>query len=312
MTNGSFRFARPILAIALVGFIAAGCDDDDDDDDVVFADPTQGSLQVFATDAPPELDRLNAVLLSIQRIEAIGGVTTSTVPIFDSNISGIQQVDLVPLRAGNRALLTSSSIPVGSYDRIRVFFSDIEVRYQTPAGLETFSTNNGNLTFGGEQENGVDFVELALPEAVVVDSLENEQVLLDFDLAESLDVVGPTDDPTSITFTPVGRARDITNESGSLAGVVTTDAGTATTADDTPVNNASVVLRQNGEVVATTKTDAGGVYVIEGLDAGTYLLVVTDPGDTTRTIETNTTVNTSQRTTADVLLTETTTATSAN
>lgn len=303
MTYASLRFARPFMAIAVVAFIAAGCSDDDDDD-AVFVDPNQGNIQVFATDAPPELDRLNSVQVSVQRIDAIGGVATSTVAtLYDSDVSGIQTFDLVPLRAGNQALIASGTASIGSYDAVRIFFSDIEVQYQTPAGVRTYSTNNGTLVWGGEQQGGVDVAVFSLIDPVDLTSGENEQLLVDFDLAESLDVTGPTSDPTSMTFTPIGRARDLTPETGRLAGVVRFDNGTDATTDDTPVNNANVVLRSNAEVVATTKTDSSGTYVIEGLDAGSYLLVVTDPANTQRTIESNVEVNTSQTTTNDVLLT---------
>jgi hypothetical protein len=309
VTNGPFRLIRPFLALAVVAFVAAGCSDDDDDD--VSGPGSQGNLQVFATDAPPELDRLRNVIVSIQRIEAIGAVSTggvsNVVPLYDASISGVKEVDLLPLKGGAREQLASGPVPPDLYDRVRVFFSDIEVRYETTNGVEEFSTNNGDLIFGGDQQQGVDFVEFDLPDpGVDVDVGESEQILLDFDLAESLDLQGATDDPTTITFTPTGQARTLTSDSGALAGVVRTDASTpAQPGDDTPVQFADVSLRQNNTVVANTRSDAGGVYLIEGVEPGQYELVVTDPDDANDQFLSDININDGQTTTADALLSST-------
>jgi len=310
VTNGLFRFSRPLLAIAMVGFIAAGCSDDDDDDGGGGTGVTQGNLQVFATDAPPELDRLQSVELSIQRVEAISAVatgqTTNTAILYDASLFGVNTIDLMQLKGGVRALIGSGPAEPGLYDRVRVFFSDIAIDYNTPGGTERFSTNDGSLIYGGDQEQGVDFVEFELPDpGVDLDVGENEDILLDFDLAQSIDVQGDPTDPTTITFTPIGQARELTASSGSIQGVVRTDADTSnTTADDTPVANADVTLRQSGVVVARTITDAGGVYVIEGLDAGQYDLLAVDTEDPTRQFQSDVNVNASQATTADALLTD--------
>lgn len=309
MTNGPFRLIRPFLALAVVAFVAAGCSDDDDDD--VAGPGSQGNMQIFATDAPPELDRLRNVIVSIQRIEAIGAVSTggvsNVVPLYDAGVSGVQEVDLLPLKGGAREQIASGPVPPDLYDRVRVFFSDIEVRYETTNGVKEYSTNNGDLIFGGDQQQGVDFVEFDLPDpGVDVDVGENEAIILDFDLAESLDLQGATDNPTTITFTPTGQARSLTSDSGALAGVVRTDAGTpAQPGDDTPVQFADVSLRQNSVVVANTRSDAGGVYLIEGVEPGQYELVVTDPDDANDQFLSDININDGQTTTADALLSST-------
>ncbi len=311
MKSLRFRFATVLLTAAAVGTFTAGCSDDDDDD--VFFTPTQqGQLEVYIADAPPEFDQLDAVNMTITRVEAIGLVgsgatTTTTVPLF----AGSRQVNLLPLRGGQRELIGQAAVPVGTYDRIRVFFSDASVDYDINGTSQTFSSNNGNLTVAGVDATsspGSFILDLDMPDdGVQVDAGETEQVLVDIDIDESLDLQPNATDPTSIVFTPTGRVRELadTTTGGSVRGVVRNDAGTAgNTGDDTPINNALVTLSQNGQVVAATRTDAQGAYVIDSVEAGDYQLEAQANNATTNQI--NVTVQAGQDTTQDVTLVDAT------
>lgn len=297
-----------LLTALVVGPLAAGCSDDDDDDVFFGPPPQQGQLEVFIADAPPIFDQLEAVDLTITRVEAVGfvgtGTTTETVvPLFVGNTT----VDLLPLRGGQRQLIAQSNVPVGTYDRIRLYIPQAEVDYEVAGTTETFSTNNGLLTLSGVDTTtvpGTAILEVDLPDGgVQVDQGEIEQVLIDLDVEESLDLQPNATDPANMTFTPVGRVRVLADNTtgGSVRGIVQSNAGTAgSTADDTPINNAKVTLLDNTTEVAVTRTDSQGAYVIEGVPAGDYELQVDADGFTSQTIPT--TITAGQQTTTDVLL----------
>lgn len=302
------RGVSAVLAALTVGALAAGCSDDDDDD--VFFPTDQGQLEVFIADAPPEFARLLQVNTTITRVEAIGAVTTGSatglvVPLF----TGSTTVDLLPLRGGQRQLIAQSPVPTGVYERIRVHFSDADVLYQTDAGSTTFSVDNGLLTITGFGQTipGVAILDLELPDGgIQVDNGETEQVLIDIDVEESLDLQPDATNPSSMTLTLQGRARELADATtgGSIRGVVRSDGGTpANVGDDVVTNNAKVTLFDDGSnVVAVTRTDAQGVYVIDAVNAGQYQLQVESAGATTSQSDVNVAPN--QQTTTDVLLAE--------
>lgn len=310
MKSLRFRFASVLLTAVAVGPFVAGCSDDDDDD-VAGPPVQQGNLEVFIADAPPEFDQLEAVNMTITRIEAVSAVGTgatsgTVVPLF----VGSRQVDLLPLRGGQRELIADGNVPVGTYETIRVFFNEASVDYDVGGTTETFSTTNGNLDLAGVDTTtvpGTAILEVDLPNGgIQVDQGETEQVLIDIDLEESLDLQPDATDPTEMTFSPTGRVRALADDTtgGSIQGVVRSNAGTGgNTGDDTPVANAKVSLFADGtttDPIAVTRTDAQGAYVIEGVEAGDYDLLVEDDGFTGQTIDT--TITAGQQTTEDVLL----------
>lgn len=308
----SLRVRLTSLALtAAVGVFVAGCSDDDDDD--VFFTPTeQGQLEVFIADAPPNFDQLESVNMLITRVEAVSAVATgattgNVVPLF----IGARDVDLLPLRGGQTEQIAQANVPTGTYESIRIFFSDASVEYDVGGTTETFSDNIGNLDVAGVDDTtspGQYILVLDLPgDGVVVDAGETEQVLVDIDLEESLDVQPNATDPVNMTFSPEGRVRVLADSStgGTIQGVVRNDNGTAgNTTDDTPIKNALVRLLDGADVVAVTRTDAQGAYVIESVEAGQYQLEV--EANNAVAGQTDVTVGAGQTTTADVLLVDAT------
>lgn len=289
MTFGAFRRASLTAGLVLLGALVAGCDDDDDDDDVFFFPPqNQGRMQVYLTDAPPDLDGLRSFIVNIQRIDAIGavqtGTTGNTVTIFTSNLTNGTAVDLLPLSGGDRQLIANTNVPPGTYDRLRFVFSGARVDFQPSGNAQqrTYSTENDLLSFAGG--NPPQEFEVDLPgDGIVVTSGQTEQVVVDMDVAESLNAVGDTANPEEIVVTPTGRARDL-DDGGAIVGVVRAGQNTSSPFDDAPIQNAQVVLLdQNQQIVARTKTDAQGVFAIQGLPAGTYTLQATTTEVTTPT-----------------------------
>ncbi|MCO5171787.1 MAG: DUF4382 domain-containing protein [Planctomycetes bacterium] len=279
-------------------------------------DPERGRFDVWVTDAPPQLDRLRQVNVFFERVDAIGFVDTATeattidVPFILAPEDTPTQVDLLPLRGGQRQLVGSGNVPRGTYQTFRVYFSEVEVIYNTTFGDETFSTGNGRLTVSGAEQEGELYVfELTAPDgAVMIEPGQVVPLLVDVDLFESLDVTGDATAPTAMTFTPTARLRrlDGPTGTGSISGQVRSDRGTPTEfGDDAPVENAIIQLQRQAdeEIVASTKTDGAGVYVIEGLAPGAYTMIVSAEGVTAQELQVN--VNEGQRTTQDVVLAET-------
>ncbi|MCO5171788.1 MAG: DUF4382 domain-containing protein [Planctomycetes bacterium] len=302
------RILPALVVLVAAGAFTVGCSDRRSRRFV--GDPERGRVDLFLTDAPPQLERLRAVNVFIERIDAIGVIDTAvatpiTAPVFLAPEGQPRQVDLLPLRGGQREHLVSGDLPRGTYQTARVFLRDVAVRYETPFGEETYSTEDGRLTIAGAQQEGERwYFDISMPDGgVEVDPARTESIVMDFDLFESLDVQGDVEAPTAMTFTPVVRVRPLTGAfTGSVAGVVRTDRGTTDPQDDQPVANARVALLRDGQVIARTKTDAQGAYVIEGLEAGPYLLQADAPG--VQQAQTDLDVNEGQRTTQDVLLEE--------
>lgn len=309
MKSFRVRLASVLLTAAAVGTFAAGCSSDDDDD--VFFPTNQGQLAVQLTDAEPLFDQLEAVDLNLTRVDVIGNVTSGTtgtvVPLF----IGSNNIDVLPLRGGQTALIAQNAVPAGEYETVRLWFNSAAVDYNVGGTTQTFSTANGLLTVTGVDTTTApgNFIwSLDLPANVVVPANETRTILVDLDLEESLDLQPDAVDPATMTFTPIGRARTLAEAAngGSIRGVVTSDNGTAgNTADDTPINNASVrLLDSTGtDTIALTRTDALGAYVIPGVEAGDYQLEVAADGFTTQTFDTTVVAN--QQTTQDAILTPT-------
>src|SRR5690606_1601672 len=106
---------------------------------------------------------------------------------------------------------------------------------------------------------------------------DTDEVVLDFDLAELVDVQGPADDPTGIVIRQRVTARRLFVES--IRGVVRSGAGTpGDTSDDAPLAGVIVELLQGGQRVTTTKTDTQGVSALQSIPPGQYDVRVDVPG----------------------------------
>lgn len=314
MTFRVLSKACPVIACFALAF--AGCSDDDDDDGG-FVATSQGRMEVHATDAPPQFSTLREVTLRILRVDAIGAVNTGSanqaVTLFTAAPGQEREIDLLPLKGGRTEQLAAGPVPAGTYDRIRLFITGGAVRTQSADATQptTFSTENGLLTVtGGTQQQDVRVFDVDLPgDGVVVSANETERVIIDFDLQESLEATGDPNAPTAITVDPVIRGRTLGTGSaaqGTIRGVIRSNQGTTTTADDAPLQNVPVVVRRDSQLVAVTRTDPQGVFVLEGIEPGNYVLVVEEQGFVSQQNEVQT--QQGQTFTSDVLLVQQTNA----
>lgn len=281
-----------LLLLASLLIALPGCGDDDDDDPHFTPSTANstGQLAILATDAPPELERLQAVFIRIGRIEArtaatgapIGSATagavgsgdaaavTTAVVLSDSE----QTIDLLQLRGGVTQPLVTASVPAGTYPEVALLVTGAEVRMDVGGTPRTYSTANGTLQLSPGARDGT---SVTFSPPIVVVAGRTTEAVLDFDLLQSLNILGPAGEPDSIVFDPIVRGSQSAT-TGRIAGLVRSDAGTpGVTADDVAVANAAVTVTQAGLAPRTAVTDPTGVFVVPGLSAGPARMEVLAP-----------------------------------
>lgn len=296
---------RALAFMAVTGVLVLGCSSDGGSDRGPLAGGTRtddasgqpANLSVFITDAPPTFRNLNIVSISLRSVEALDADGSTTDLGLEAPLGQDLTVDLLPLKGGVRAAIAQGSVPPGAY-RVRLTLSDAAVHMVVPglpASKTVYDTNNGRLTLEGGRATGSGLreyvVEVPGGDAVAVAPGADRELLIDFDLTESLTANGEPGSPSSIVMTPIMRLRELAPPGprpglrpGSLRGVVRGDGGTP---GDAVLVNALVTLFDPGSdvVVARTRTDDQGVFVIEGVDGGPWDLQVEQPGFTTFRLE---------------------------
>jgi hypothetical protein len=259
-----------------------------------------GGLAVYAVDAPPRLSDLREAWVRIERLEVLGrtgvadvgsGVTfldaASVAPITTSSgdgrpisvamIESSRDVELLALRNGRREQLAARPVPEGTYDAVRLLLSSPRVVLTPPGGApRLFEPQRGDLAFVTS--------EVVVPLSSPVRVLQGQQhaLLLDFDLARSLDVLqGTVESPTRLLFSPVVRGGPL--EPGAISGIVRADNRTPGVVGDDPLVEGAVVTlaRSQFEVLGSTLTDATGGYSLSSVPPGQYLLMFEYPGQRT-------------------------------
>lgn len=172
-------------------------------------------------------------------------ITLSDVPI---------TVDLLTLQNGLVEELADLEIPAGTYDLIRLYVSEAELKLKDIDS--TF-----NIKVPGGQQTGIKvFIE---PELVVAGGLTSE-LLLDFDLSRSFVARGHMSHSgkfKGFIFKPVIRAVNMST-AGRVEGSVSDTA-------KVKIENAKVWVVKDS-VVATSFSDQAGYYAIIGIPSGKY------------------------------------------
>jgi hypothetical protein len=209
--------------------------------------------------------------------QALIDVTTITVRRAD--LSGTSQgfytiydgppitLDLLDLRNGAVQPLAQAPLPIGSYDQVRLIFSDAYLKLMN--GNE-YTTSAGTLKLTSQATSGLK-VNVTPPIEVVTDLTTT--LLLDFDLTKTFHPI-PANDPlnaSSYKLQPVIRATNRTT-TGDVRGVITKDDGTG---QQVGVEGASVYILPPGEpdpanAITTTASGPGGAWAVLALLPGTY------------------------------------------
>ncbi|SDD27776.1 Carboxypeptidase regulatory-like domain-containing protein [Algoriphagus faecimaris] len=234
---------------ALVGIFTLGCDLNDSPE----MEEGQAQVNFYLVDAPGDFEEVWVEVLAL-RVKAGGDElagdddddsTWEEIPYEE----GSKMVNLMDLTGNNSQLLGNSSFESGRIHQIRLILGDNnfvisegqKIAMQTPSA----------------QQSG-----LKLKVDEVIEPNQSYNLIIDFDVAKSIVVAGNSG---NIILKPVLRAY-MEEAAGIMGQVLPTEAGPVT-----------VEAERNGEVFSTF-TDVNGNFKIQGLEPGTYALLIT-PND---------------------------------
>jgi len=218
-----------------------------------------GHVSVQLTDDPFPAQFVAEVNVNITKVELRNADTEEYVTVFEGN----GNYNVVDLNNGATAEVSASDIPAGTYDKARITWNGVTVKLSD--GREFDFSAGANATAEAEIKPEFNLTANA-----------DESILIDLDLAESLDLAGNfvNDIITSVTqitgiaeFDPDFRVVPLSN-TGDVEGTVqlidqsVIAYATVKTDYDTDGDN------QPDDV--TTIADGQGHFVIKGLPAGTY------------------------------------------
>jgi hypothetical protein len=240
-----------VFAASLL-IIFAGCNKSINSDET-------GQLVIKVTDAPFPVDNIESANVTITKVEirkAGDGISDGNpfIVLLEDTIS----FNLLELRNGMVEKLLDLEIPAGKYNLLRLYVEE--------ASLKIKDGDTYRVKVPSGQQTGIKI--FIRPEFSVVGGLTSE-LLLDFDLSRSFQMVGSFSNPHGINgfiFKPVVRAVNYST-AGRIQGLV---ADTS----DFKLKNAQVWVKQD-TVIAETFTDTLGFYAFIGMPAGTYSVFAT-------------------------------------
>lgn len=224
-----------------------------------------GGLTLEVTDAPFAHGVVSEARLWVDEIQIRGPGGFRTL-----HAGSTIEFDLAGLRNGVTQELVSSSLPVGSYDQVRLVISDAYLRL---IDGDEFSTAQDTLHLTSTANSGL---KLNITPPLAVQDGVARTLLLDFDLTKTFKAV-PGNDPLDANWyqlLPVVKVSNL-SQTGELRGAVREDDGTGQLVG---LGDATVYVLAPGEddlalAVQTTASEADGNYVLLGVDPGTYDIV---------------------------------------
>ena len=246
---------RKFLLLALASCCAvavSGCSDE--------GPSSQGTVAIHLADAPYPFDMITSADLAIDAVEVhVKGAGFHTLAVAESS----SVLNLLTLQNGVTALLVEAEVPTGELDQIRLIVREAGV---TLDDGRTFDLDVPSGTSSG--------LKLFVDPAIEVVGGITTDLLLDVDVSSSFRPVPASArraaDVDHFQFHPVLRVANLST-TGSLSGLVSSDAGTAgDPGDDVPLEGATVSVWQAGAQVAATGTDATGGWMLGGLAPGGY------------------------------------------
>ena len=127
-----------VAATVMVLFLAACGGGGGSDGGVTSSDTgavsATGAVGVVLTDKPAELSEIDKILISITGVELLGENDEEKVSLYDGPARG--PFDLLKLEDESRLLTFDDNVPVGTYCKIRLTLSDLELVFNT--GEENF------------------------------------------------------------------------------------------------------------------------------------------------------------------------------
>ncbi|MCX6335236.1 MAG: DUF4382 domain-containing protein [Bacteroidia bacterium] len=235
-----------MIAVALTAFLTA-CNKSSENNGT-------GQLVIKVTDAPFPIDMVESATVTITKVEArkAGHDTLKTNP-FIVLLEDTITFNLLDLRNGLTSDLLDMNIPAGKYDLLRLYVDE--------AGLKIRGGGNYKVKVPSGKQTGI---KIFIKPGINVTGGLSAELLLDFDLSRSFQMIGSDHNPHGINgfhFKPVIRAVN-NSTAGRIIGMVTDSSLVK-------LKNAQVWVKQD-TVIASTFTDTLGHYGIIGLPAGKY------------------------------------------
>lgn len=171
---------RLLLTLALLAVVAlTGCDND-------ATTPNLGNLSVYLTDAPIDLDGVDAVNVVISGLILypleIGSPDESEGIVMDLEpiaVGGEATVNLLDYRDGKVVLMASEEIPTGTYEKLRMVVTEAEL----------LRDDDGDpATEDRVEPIFVPSSKVDVPALFTIEAGEMMEIVLDFDAALSVRV----------------------------------------------------------------------------------------------------------------------------
>ncbi|HEX4634384.1 MAG TPA: DUF4382 domain-containing protein, partial [Gemmatimonadales bacterium] len=166
--------------------------------------PQMGTVTLRLTDAPSAT--FKSATIWVSKVQLVG----DTAPITIADTAAVY--DLLALQNGVTALLGSATIPTGSYEQLRLIVDSARVVFDSGLHLANGDTS-ASLRVPSGMQTGVK-VNFAGPVHVAPGQTD---LVVDFNVAQSFVLMGPSTAPLGVLFKPVihATAQDV---SGSIAG----------------------------------------------------------------------------------------------
>lgn len=240
-------------SVLLVFHLFIGCNSENNDTQI----GDTARIQLKLVDEPGDYQEVNIEIIDIQYRSSDDESDWNS---FNPENGYPINLDLIELVAGNDTLLIDEVIPTGILKQIRLVLSD-----------------NNTLQVEGEEE----LINLETPSAqqsglklILNEELEvgfTYSFVLDWVVQESIVKAGNSG---RYILKPVIRVNAEMN-SGSIGGYV------IETIEDqpTPMENVTIyVYTLNDELVTDTLTNTDGMFLAQGIEAGTYKIIITQEG----------------------------------
>lgn len=237
-----------LLIFVLITSFMVSCNKDDEG--------THGTVKTVITDDPFPFDFVAQANVSVSKIE-LKNENGEYVTVFEGNAD----YNMVGLTNGVTADINTTSVPNGTYNEARITLSDASVQL----------ANNDHFDMNA-QASGTSSVEIE--PALVVDSSQDSELLLDLDINDSFHFTGmggvqlPSWIASMASIQGCNFDADFTavdlNQTGTITGTVQNDAGAIQA-------NALVTVEVNGNTMST-QTDTNGNFTFIGVANDTYVV----------------------------------------
>ena len=242
-----------MFIVLIGGFILFSCSQSNE------VQPTNmGIVKFQITDAPFPIEQIEKAEITVSKLElreANGG--DKYITVFNQNT----KIDLLKLSNGVTHFLGEVEVPEGNYNEARF--------YVTEAILKFRNQQEFNFKIPSALQSGI---KIFISPSIMVNKDVITEVLLDFDLSQSIVINGPMNDINNFIFKPVIRAVN-----NSLAGSLT---GKVTDSDKKAQMNIQVSVLSGEKVITSSFSDKNGNYKIIGLPEGTYTVKGISPAET--------------------------------